>query len=42
MEKLFREFRKHKEWGIRGKDQPAAEKISYRQMLEYCEVIYYM
>jgi hypothetical protein len=42
MEKIFREFRKHKEWCIRGKDQLAVEKVSYRQMLDYCEVIYYM
>ena len=43
MKKLFQEFTKHREWCICGKDDElAVEKVSYRKMLDYCLVIYYM
>jgi hypothetical protein len=40
--KKIEQLKKGKNWFIRGDGQPAAESISYKKMIEYCEVIYLM
>jgi hypothetical protein len=42
IEKKLKELKKGKDWCIRGAYQPAVERISYKKMMEYCEIIYLM
>jgi hypothetical protein len=41
-EKKFKEIKKGKKWCIEGKYEMAVENIGYKQMLDYCRVIYLM
>ena len=42
IEKKLKELKKGKNWCIRSGYQHVVERISYKKMMEYCEIIYLM
>jgi hypothetical protein len=42
IERKIKEIKKGNNWCIRGDGQLAVEKVNYKKLIDYCEVIYLM